>query len=158
MRVEIERSVFRTLRRFGRKTVADLVDVIERQGVPDGATMPTRCQYAHDQILLLGLYDPADNLLLIDHVTVDTVTDQPGDRLSLRRVHDWLDGRSALTIWREHRGIELTRCADRAGLSKGYLSSIENGNRTGTVKTLLRLAEELGVSVDDILEDAEGAA
>lgn len=154
MQVEIERSVFRTLRRFGRSTVLALVDVIERHGVPADPPGPVRCQFGHDQVLLLGEYDPVRNRLLIDHVTVDMVIDRPDDCLPLQSVRDWLSGRSALAVWREHRGIELTRCADRAGLSKGYLSALENGKRAGTVKTLIRLAEELGVTVDDIVEEA----
>jgi len=37
-------------------------------------------------------------------------------------------------------------------VDKGYISNIENGKKNPTLSTLARLAEALGVGVDDLLK------
>ncbi|HWE05540.1 MAG TPA: helix-turn-helix transcriptional regulator [Rhizomicrobium sp.] len=54
-------------------------------------------------------------------------------------------------VWRAHRGLTLAQLGERAGLSRGYLSDIENGKRSGTVGTLRSIARALGVDVDDLV-------
>jgi len=62
-----------------------------------------------------------------------------------------LAGESPVRVWREHRGLTLTALADKARIGKGYLSQIENGERDGTVETLRKLANALGVDLDDLV-------
>ncbi|MBF0623871.1 MAG: helix-turn-helix transcriptional regulator [Magnetococcales bacterium] len=62
-----------------------------------------------------------------------------------------LDGESPLRVWREFRGLTLQTLADRVGVSKGYLSEIENGLKDGSVRVMKRVAEALGVTLDDIV-------
>jgi len=45
--------------------------------------------------------------------------------------------------------------AAKAGISKAYLSQIENGKRTGTLKTLKALARALEIPVDALTDTAE---
>jgi hypothetical protein len=45
-------------------------------------------------------------------------------------------GENPVRIWREHRKMSLGRLATQAGIGKGYLSQLENGERTGTIETL----------------------
>jgi DNA-binding XRE family transcriptional regulator len=54
---------------------------------------------------------------------------------------------------REEAGLTLTALADRAGVAKGYLSSLENGqgNQRPSGKTLYRIAEVLGTTMSDLL-------
>jgi DNA-binding XRE family transcriptional regulator len=61
-----------------------------------------------------------------------------------------LSGESPVRVWREHRSLSLTNLAGKAALSKGFLSDIENGKRTGTVNTLKSLAAVLDVDLDDL--------
>jgi transcriptional regulator with XRE-family HTH domain len=42
--------------------------------------------------------------------------------------------------------------AERAGISKPYLSQIETGKRQGTVETLSAIARSLGVPLDAITD------
>lgn len=55
-----------------------------------------------------------------------------------------------IRVWREYRGLTLARLATEAGLSKGYLSDIENGKRKGTLATLRTIGKTLRVTVDDL--------
>lgn len=52
---------------------------------------------------------------------------------------------------RQGRGDSLTEVAERAGLSVSYLSEIEKGRKYPKPDKLLRLAEALGVSFDDLV-------
>lgn len=61
------------------------------------------------------------------------------------------DGASPLRAWREHKGMTLQVLADAAGVSRAYVSQIENAKRNGSARTLKRLAEALGVPVGALI-------
>lgn len=62
-----------------------------------------------------------------------------------------LAGESPVKVWRQHRGLTLAALAARTDLSEGYLSQIETGKRDGTVESFKRIAEALGLTVDDLI-------
>jgi transcriptional regulator with XRE-family HTH domain len=54
--------------------------------------------------------------------------------------------------FRQERGIKLTELAERAEISKGYLSSIEAGEgKRPSDEVLYRVADQLGVTINDLL-------
>lgn len=59
-------------------------------------------------------------------------------------------GENPVKVWREYRDMTLRALADRADMSKGYLSQIEGGERTGTISTLKKIAETLKIDLDDL--------
>jgi hypothetical protein len=59
-------------------------------------------------------------------------------------------GANPVRVWREHRGIILRALAEASGISAGYLSQIENGERQGTVAMMKRIAKPLRVDLDDL--------
>ncbi len=52
-------------------------------------------------------------------------------------------------------GLTLRKLAQRAGISQGYLSKIENSPNAPPVSTLLMLARSLGVSISDLFGEKE---
>ena len=54
-------------------------------------------------------------------------------------------------VWREHRGMTATELAAAADISNLQLSAIENGESSGSVAALRRMANVLQVTVDDLL-------
>lgn len=62
-----------------------------------------------------------------------------------------LDGENPVRVWRKHRGMTLHELAKRVGIGSAYLSQVETGKRDGTVVTLRRIANELGVALDDLI-------
>ena len=62
-----------------------------------------------------------------------------------------LAGDNPIRVWREYRGLGLAALAAAAGVGKGYLSQLENGERQGPVQTLKRVAAALRVSLDDLV-------
>ena len=62
-----------------------------------------------------------------------------------------IDGENAVRVWRKYRGLKQQQLADRAGISKAYLSQIESNKRTGTIETLATLAKALNLTIDDLI-------
>ncbi|MCE8049824.1 helix-turn-helix transcriptional regulator [Halomonas daqingensis] len=61
-----------------------------------------------------------------------------------------LDGVAPVRVFREHRGMRAGELAEKAGISQGYLSEIESGKKTGSLSVLKRIAEVLGVELNDL--------
>lgn len=60
--------------------------------------------------------------------------------------------------YRNDKGMTLTELADASHVSKGYLSTLENGHhgpepQRPSAKTLFAIANALGVTMADLLED-----
>lgn len=62
-----------------------------------------------------------------------------------------VDGESPLRVWREYRGLSKTALARAAATSRAQIADIEAGRRTGSVRTIRRLADVLGIGLDDIV-------
>jgi len=59
---------------------------------------------------------------------------------------------------REHRRITQDRLAEMSGISKGFLSDVENNKRNISSEYLLRIANSLGTSVDYLLKGESSTA
>ena len=64
---------------------------------------------------------------------------------------DRLHQDNPVRVWREHRAMTATKLAAAAGISNSQLSAIENGESSGSVAALQRVAKALQVTVDDLL-------
>lgn len=60
-------------------------------------------------------------------------------------------GQHPLRAWREHKKLTQEQLAERAGISKPFLSQIEGGKRAGSLETLRQIARALEVPVDALL-------
>jgi ribosome-binding protein aMBF1 (putative translation factor) len=56
-----------------------------------------------------------------------------------------------ITVWREHRGLSQKDLAAKANMTAAQLCEIENGKKSGSIKTLQKLAKALNVTVDNLL-------
>lgn len=54
---------------------------------------------------------------------------------------------------RQERGLTLQQVSERCGVSVSTLSKVENGQVSGTINTMLKIARGLGVLFDHLLED-----
>ena len=78
------------------------------------------------------------------------------DHLPVELVMRLMAGEHPVRIWREQRGLSPKALADRAGMARSYLVEIEGRRKPGSVAAYRRLADALGVSVDDLLPQADG--
>ena len=62
-----------------------------------------------------------------------------------------IDGEPPLRVWREYRGLSQAALARAANASRVQIVDIEAGRRTGSVHTLRRLADALGIGLDDLV-------
>ncbi len=120
------------------------VQVIEKNGKPEWAVLPfedyERLVAAAEMLEDIRDYDEAKQRLAAGEEVVPSEV-----------VYAILDGENPLRVWREHRQLTQQELADRAGISKPYLSQLEAGKRAGTTEVLARLAEALNLTIDDIV-------
>lgn len=53
---------------------------------------------------------------------------------------------------RTEKGLSQTDIAKSLGVSRGFVSNIENGKRNPTLSTITRLASAVGVTTDELLK------
>jgi ribosome-binding protein aMBF1 (putative translation factor) len=63
-----------------------------------------------------------------------------------------IDGEKPIRVYRELRGLSARELADKTGISAAFLSEIENGKKEGGVSTLKKMAQALGVTIDDLVD------
>ena len=78
--------------------------------------------------------------------------DAAGETVPGEVVRGILDGGSPLRAWRKYRGLTLASLAGSVDVSRGYLSQIENGHKSGTLDLFRRLSGALDVSMDQLVE------
>ncbi|MBF0285091.1 MAG: helix-turn-helix transcriptional regulator [Magnetococcales bacterium] len=61
-----------------------------------------------------------------------------------------LEGENPLRVWREYRGLTLRQLARIVGTSPAYLSEVETGKKSGSLRLIKTLAEALRVDLDDL--------
>lgn len=120
--------------------------IIERDGKPEYAVIP----YSDYLRMLDLLEDRVDARVVAEfHEAYQAGREFLVPDEILRRE---LDGESPVKLWREHRKLTQQDLADKAGISKPYLSQIESGKRQGTVETLAAIARALEVPLDMLTE------
>ena len=72
------------------------------------------------------------------------------ERVPFELVDRLLAGESPVKVWREYRDLSQRALAARTGLNFTYLSQIETGARKGSIQTMKKLAEALGLDLDDL--------
>jgi DNA-binding Xre family transcriptional regulator len=60
-------------------------------------------------------------------------------------------GESPIRVWREHRGLTARDLAGKAAISAAYLSELETGKKDGSVSAIKKIADALGVTIDDLI-------
>lgn len=93
--------------------------------------------------------EEAADAAAIDRAWAD---DAVGETIPGEVVKAILDGEPPLRVWRKYRAFTLHALAERVGVSKGYLSQIESGQKPGTLGLFRRLADVLDVSMDDLVD------
>ena len=115
------------------------VQVIERDGEPAFYVVPADLW----SVVREAIEDAEDAAAYAAAIAVDDGVTYPA-----AVAHAMMDGVHPVRAWRAHRGLTLQALADKAGVSKPYVSQIEGGKRAGTAATIKKLARALGVTMD----------
>ncbi|SCC93179.1 Transcriptional regulator, XRE family [Thiomonas sp. X19] len=117
------------------------IQFIERNGKREYAVVPMEL-FAR----LMRAAESLDDVALFDAVKAA----DDGFRVPGAVAHAILDGTHPVKAWREYRGFTQDALAEKAGISKAYLSQIETGKRIGVARTLKALAAALGVTLNEL--------
>ena len=120
------------------------VQIIEKDGCPQYVVLPIE-NYRE----IISLLDDTEDFSAIDRALIE---DKAGETVPSETVYAILNGVPPLRAWRQCRGFTLESLAERVGVSKGYLSQIENGRKPGTLGILRRISIVLSVTIDDLVE------
>ncbi len=126
------------------------VQIIVKDGEPEYAVIRIEAYRR-----MAAALEDAEDSAAIDRAWSD---DAAGDTVPGDIVKATLNGGSPLRAWRTHRGFTLAGLAGLAGVSRGYLSQIENGHKSGTLDLFRRLGRALGVSMDQLVEPASSSS
>lgn len=88
---------------------------------------------------------------LADSEAYDRARRDPGEAIPAEHVRRMVDGESPLRVFRDLRGLTQMQLAERAGVNRVQIAEIEAGRKTGSVQTLRKLGEALGVAIDDLV-------
>lgn len=120
------------------------VQIIRKDGRPEWAIIP----YEDYENLLAALEDKADA------VTIAEIMEriQSGEEETIpSAVVERLLTENPYRVWREYRGFTLQEVADAAGVSRAYISMLENGDRDNPSRDVLgAIAKKLGIDSDDL--------
>lgn len=86
-----------------------------------------------------------------DDADLAAIAARGGVYLSQELVDRMIAGENPLRIFRRHRGLTLEALAAEVGVTKGFLSLVENGHKGMSVDILKRAAEALEVDIDDLV-------
>ena len=120
------------------------VQIIEKDGCPQYVVLPIE-NYRE----IISLLDDTEDCTAIDRALIE---DKAGETVPSETVNAILNGVPPLRAWRQCRGFTLESLAERVGVSKGYLSQIENGRKPGTLGILRRISIVLSVTIDELVE------
>ena len=119
------------------------VTIIEKDGKPAFAVVPIE---DYNRMTAANAEDISD--LAAYALTRDE------ERFPADFVDRLLDGREhPVAVFRDNRGLTAAALVKAAGLSRAYLSEIENRKKTGTAATLLKIARALEVDVELLIEE-----
>ncbi|HGG59815.1 MAG TPA: XRE family transcriptional regulator [Gammaproteobacteria bacterium] len=120
------------------------VQVIEKDGEPEWAILPYK-----DYQQLLEEVEMLQDIRAYDEARQSI--SQGEELIPAEVTFAILDGQNPIRVWRIHRDMTQQQLADKAGISKPYLSQLESGQRKGTTEVLDALAAALEVSLEDLL-------
>ena len=61
-----------------------------------------------------------------------------------------LTGESPLRVWRELRGFTQSALAEASNVNRVQIVDIEAGRKSGSIETVKKLAEALGITLDEL--------
>jgi mRNA interferase RelE/StbE len=62
-----------------------------------------------------------------------------------------IEGEHPLRVYRDLRGLTQTQLAAASGVNRVQIADIEAGRKNGSARTIRKLAEALGLAVEDLI-------
>lgn len=120
------------------------VQIIERGGVPEYAVVP----YADFEVMR-DAAEMLDDISAFDKAKAE-LESGADEAVPFDMAMRLCDGASPVAEWRKHRGLTQTTLAETVGVSQAAIAGIEGGKREPSVALLRKMADALGVDMDDL--------
>jgi len=120
------------------------VQILEKGGVPEYAVVP----YA-DYEAMRDAAEMLADIAAFDRAKAELENGED-ELLPVDMVKRLCDGANPVAEWRTHRGLTQAALAGQVGVSQAAISAIEQGKREPSVSLLRKLADALGVDMDDL--------
>jgi DNA-binding XRE family transcriptional regulator len=75
----------------------------------------------------------------------------PDEAIPAAYAHRILDGENPVRVYRDYRGLTQPALSRASGVNRIQIADIEAGRKSGSIETIKKLANALGVSVDDLI-------
>ncbi len=72
-------------------------------------------------------------------------------KLQKEKTYDIPEGTHPVRFFRTQQKLTQAKLAEKAGISRNYLTEIETGVKNGSVAAIKKLSEALGVSLDKLV-------
>ena len=116
------------------------VQFIEQDGAKQYAIVP-----ADDYALLLEKAEMLDDIKAYDEALASDDELVPAEV-----VGRLLAGENKIRVWREYRQLSQAALAGQSGMAQATIAQMESGKRTGSVAALKKIADVLGLDLDDL--------
>ncbi len=121
------------------------VKILEANGKPAFAVLP------YDEYKpLLEVAEDADDVVALARFA-KRYAKGAEETLPAGVVDRLLAGESPLRVWREHRGMSAAQVAAGVGITPAHVSKLESGKGDPSVAVLVKLANLLRTSVEDLI-------
>ena len=97
------------------------------------------------------LMPEAADAALSDEAQYDRAKEEEEELFPAEVLDRLLAGESPVRVYRKYRGMTQKQLAEAAGINAVYLSQIETGKRSGSLKTLAAIAKALSVEAGDLI-------
>jgi len=62
-----------------------------------------------------------------------------------------IDGENPIKVYRQYRGLTQLKLSESVGVQQSYITQLESGKKSGTVKVLKKIATALDLDLDDLV-------
>ena len=126
--------------------MTETVQIIERDGQPEYAVVPIETYRR-----LVAWAEDAEDIQAFDRAMGELARgeDEVGPEEVARRLFGGEE--HPVRVWREYRGLTQGDLAQAAGVGKSYISQLEAGRKTGSLRLMRDLAEALEVDMEDLI-------
>ena len=126
--------------------MTETVQIIERDGQPEYAVVPIETYRR-----LVAWAEDAEDIQAFDRAMGELARGE--DEVVPEEVARRLFGgeEHPVRVWREYRGLTQGDLAQAAGVGKSYISQLEAGRKTGSLRLMRDLAEALEVAMEDLI-------
>lgn len=97
----------------------------------------------------IRLAEAAEDLTALQ--AYDRVMAEGGEAVPAEAVNRMIDGESPVRVYRELRGHSQMSSAKKSSVNRVQIADIEAGRSKGSIDTMQKLADALGVTIDDVV-------